>query len=204
LSFLRRPALFAGILLLLAVVHLILVFTERRQQRLLENRAALYAEWLPAIRGAEEARSLRDNERLLAESLGSTQVSRTSWVVLFKLLSRLAPTDLVLQSVNLQKESGEWRISLKGQVVSPDSYAVQASFNRFYQGLKSSPYLERIELLPLEIGTLTEKVPGATEAGTAVTGPEGATKVKSEGAEVQKARVQFEVRGYLKGMEQKG
>ena len=199
-SSLNRPATPVILLLFFLGVQLILVRMESHYQRRLEDRTALYAQWLPAIQAAEQGRTLHDNEKLLAQSLGSSRIGETSWVVLFKVLSRLAPPDLILQSMILKRDEGDWLITLKGQVVSLDSYTAQAAFNRFYQGLKNSPYLEEIELLPLEISTFTEKVEGPMTKkpgvpGTVATGQTGADQVK-----VKKTKVQFEVRSHLRGI----
>ena len=200
LSFLYRPALPVILLLLFLGVHLILVRTEHHYQKLLEERAALYVQWLPAIRAAEESRGLRDNERLLAQSLGSSRIGETSWVVLFKVLSRLVSPDLILQSMSLQRDKEEWLITLKGQVVSLDLYTAQATFNRFYQDLKRSPLLERIELLPLNVSTIMERAggPAGEKTGPSAAGTDAQTK--AEGEQIKKTKVQFEVRGYSKGI----
>jgi len=195
---LSRPLFPAILVLLLLAVHLVIVSTERYYQRLLEGRTALYNQWLPAIRAAEESRALHDNEKLLAQSLGSRRIGETSWIALFKVLSRLVPPELVLQSVSLQRDKNEWLIVLKGRAVSSDSFAAQAAFNRFYQGLKSSPPLEKIELLPVDVATVTDgEGPAKTKAGA--TEPEKITEAKAKGAEVGRTGVQFEIRGRLKG-----
>src|SRR3989338_683294 len=201
-SFLRRPGLALILLLVYIGFYLMLVFTERHYKRLLESRAALYAQWSPAIQAAEESRVLRDNETLVAQSIGSSRVGETSWVVLFKILSRLAPPDLALHSMSLQrdKDKGTWLVTLKGQVLSPDSYLAQTAFNRFYQGLKSYPRFERVELLPLDISTVTEKVENQSIKNAGATPAEAAGQSKAEGVEVKKAKVQFEVRFQSKGI----
>ena len=201
-SFLRRPGLALILLLVFLGFYLMLVFTERHYKRLLESRAALYAQWSPAIQAAEESRVLRDNETLVAQSIGSSRAGETSWVVLFKILSRLAPPDLALHSMSLQrdKDKGAWLVTLKGQVLSPDSYLAQTAFNRFYQGLKSYPRFERIELLPLDISTVTEKVENQSIRNAGAAPAEAAGQSKAEGVEVKKAKVQFEVRFQSKGI----
>ena len=107
--------------------------------------------------------------------------------------------------MNVQKETGKWVISLKGEVVSPNTYTAQAAFNRFYQGLKNSPYLEEIELLPLTVSIVKEKVvtPGKLAPEKKV--PEGessaageAGEAKAEEQEVKKTKVAFEVRAQAK------
>ena len=199
-SLFYRPATPVVLLLIFLGVQLILVSTERHYQRLLEDRAALYAQWLPAIQAAGQSRGLHDNEKLLEQSLGSSRIGDTSWVVLFKVLGRLAPPDLILQSMVLQRDKGKWLVTLKGQVVSLDSYTAQATFNRFHQGLKNSPYMEEIELLPLEISTFMEEVEGpiTEKPGVATTGVTAQTK--TEGVKVKKTKVQFEVHGQTKGI----
>lgn len=200
-SFFRRPGLALILLPVFLGVHLALVYTERHYQRLLESRAALYAQWSPAIQAAEESRVLRDTEKLLQQSVGASRGGETSWIVFFKVLSRLAPSDLLLQSMSLQrdKDQGGWLVALKGQVVSPDSYSAQVAFNRFYQGLKSSPHFERIELLPLDISTITEKVEGQAAKNPGTPPAEAAAQAQAA-AEIKKARVQFEIRAHSKGI----
>lgn len=202
LSFFQRPALVLILLLVFLGVHLILVFTEHYYRGLLEQRNALYAQWAPAIQAAEESRVLRENEKLLAQSVGSSRGGETAWTVLFKALSRLAPHDLVLHSMSLQrdKEKGMWLVALKGQVVSTDSYTAQTAFNRFYQGLKSSPYFAQVELLPLDISSLTERVESQSTKTSGTTPPEATAKTRTEAPEIRKTKVQFEVRAQTKGI----
>ncbi|MBI4489763.1 MAG: hypothetical protein HY694_11810 [Deltaproteobacteria bacterium] len=199
-SFVYRPAPALILLLFILGLHLIVARTERHYQRILEGRAALHAQWLPAIRAAEESRGWRDQERLVVKSLGSSRIPETSWVALFKAISRLSPPDLILQSMVFQRDKGEWLITLKGQVVSLDTYVAQAAFNRFYQGLKGSPYFERIELLPPEVLTLTERVKGPATKSPETPASGGAAETKAEGVEIRKTKVQFEIRGHSKGI----
>jgi len=182
-----------GVLLLLGM-HVLLDRAERSYQKLFQERSALYSSWLPAIQAAEESRALRDNEKLLAQTLGSNRIGDLEWIALFKALSRLTHPDLLLHSVNLQKDKGKWLITLKGQVVSRDGYAAQVAFNRFYQGLKSSPYFKEIELLPLNVVTVREKVGGpAKKASEGSTGPSSA-EVPAGTVEISKTKVEFELR----------
>ncbi len=201
-SFVRRPAWALILLLVFLGVHLILVFTERYYRRLLEERTALYAQWSPAIQAAEESRVLHENEKLLAQSVGSSRSGETAWTVLFKALSRLSPPDLVLHSMSLQKdkEKGIWLVALKGQVVSADSYTAQAAFNRFYQGLKSSPYFEQVELLPLDISSLNERAESQSTKTSGTTPTEATAQTRTEAPEIRKTKVQFEVRAQTKGI----
>lgn len=196
LSFVYRPASALFLLLILVAFHLFIVRTERRYESLLAKRTALYTQWLPAIESAQESRTLRDSQRLLEESLGLGQIDEPSWVVLFKALSRLTPPDLILTTMSLERDKGKWLIILRGEVVSPDAYAAQVAFNRFYQGLRGPLRLEEIELLPLNISTFNEKVTGLTDGRAEVTDTEVGTEGK--GVEITKTRIQFEVRGQMK------
>jgi hypothetical protein len=105
--------------------------------------------------------------------------------------------------MNLKKEEGKWRMTLKGEVVSPDAYTAQASFNRFYQGLRGSTYLEGVELLPLNVSVVKEKVevPGknAPEVPVATGEPaEAKAETKKEEREIKKTKVEFEIRAHAK------
>lgn len=202
LSFVRQPLSALVLLLVFFGIHSVIAYVVSHYRRVLEDRTTLYAQWAPAVQAAEESRALRDTEKLLAQSIGSSRVGETSWEVLFKILSRLAPPDMILQTMSLQrdKDKGAWRVALKGEVVSPDSYSAQAAFNRFYQGLKNSPQFERIELLPLNISTITDRVevPAAKNPGAAP--EETSAQSKIAGVEIKKTKVQFEVRAQSKGI----
>ncbi len=200
LSFIRRPVWAVALLLVFIAIHLFLTQTERRYQRLLQERAALYNQWLPSIEAAEKSRSLRGDENLLMQSLGSAHITEPAWVAFFKALSRQTPAELVLQSTILRRDKEEWSITLKGQVVSPDSYAAQAAFNRFYQALRGLPQLEQIELLPLNVATFKEKV--ATPERKVSEAPSEARVPESQTGEmeIKKTKVEFEIRGHSKGI----
>lgn len=199
LTFFQRPAwLFLAFLLLIGV-QWFLNLSEAKYRKLLEDRVALYAQWVPAGQRAEEGRGLHENERLLARALGESRAADTSWATLFKWLSRLVPPDLVLQSVSLRSDQGKWQAQLRGEVIAPDFYSAQAAFNRFYRALKDSSQVEAVDLLPLRISTVTELAPVAVNI--AQTSAEGAGAEKGEAArrEVKKTKVEFELRARWSG-----
>lgn len=186
LSFARGgPAAAALLLLVFLGLHLFLVREERRYQSLLQDRAALHSSWVPAIQAAEGSRSLRESEAMLAQTMGTSRIGEPRWIALFKTLSRLAHPDLILQSVSVQRDQGQWIITLKGEVISPDGYAAQAAFTRFYQGLKTSPYLEEVELFPVNVTTVKSTIEGPARKIAEETVP----------VEVKKTKIEFELRG---------
>jgi len=187
-SFVRRPVSVMLILLVLFGFHLFLLRMGRSYERLLGERATLYAQWLPAIRAARESRPLHESQILLEQSLGLKAIGEPSWIVLFKTMSDLAPPGLVLQSMRVRKVDEKWLIGVKGEVVSTSGYKAQVAFNRFYQGLKSSLHLEKIELLPLNMSTVEE---ASTESGA---------DPRREEVKVKKTKVQFELSGQMKGI----
>ncbi|MCH7913733.1 MAG: hypothetical protein IH856_11980, partial [Deltaproteobacteria bacterium] len=103
-------------------------------------------------------------------------------------LSGLVPPGLVLHSLGVRKDKEDWFIVLKGEVVATDGYIAQVAFNRFYRGLKSSLHMEEIELLPLDI-SIVKVAPVGVSAN-----------LQGEGVKIKKTRVQFEVRGQVKGI----
>lgn len=200
LSFVRRPAWVVAFLAISVAIHLFLIQTERRYQRLLQERINLYHQWLPSVEAAERSRRMRGDEKLLMQSLGSVHISEPAWIAFFKGLSRQTPPELVLQSMTLRRDKEEWSITLKGQVVSPDSYLAQAAFNRFYQALKGLPQLQRIELLPMNVSTFRERV-AAPERGVPETvSEEKGSERKTLEMEIKKTKVEFEIRGHSKGI----
>ena len=202
LSFIRRPGLGVALVLVFLSIQLVLVFTERYYRGLLAQRTALYGQWVPAIQASEESRVLRENERLLKQAIDPNRGGGKSWMVLLKAVSRLAPPELLLSSMSVRrdKDKGVWLVTLKGQVVSADSYAAQAAFNRFYQGLKGSPHFEGIELLPLEISTLAEGVERQVSKEAAGGPGDGVVQSRQEAPEIRKTKVQFELRAQSRGI----
>ena len=200
MSFLARPLVAVIVLLFLLGVHLFLARTEGRYQRLLEKRAALYTEWVPAIQAAADSRGLHDNEKLLEQSLGSSRIGKTSWVVLFKVLSRIVPPDLALQSMTLQRGREDWRIALKGQVVSLDSFTAQSTFNHFYQDLKRSPHLKKLKLLPLKVSTVMERVEEQVTENQEESEVDEASQTEVEQEPIKKTKVQFELLAHSRGI----
>lgn len=198
-SFIHRRAWIAAGVLLLIGVYFSLVGIERHYDKLLQERRNLYRSWLPAIQASEESRALREREGLLARALGSSRITQPAWVGLFKVLSRLAPGDLILLALNFEKDkAGDWLLTMKGEVVSPDTYTAQATFNRFYQGIKSTPYLTQLELLPLSV---TSFRPEDSTKPTVEKSPDQKTDTTpSKAADVRKTQLQFELRGRMKGI----
>ncbi|TMA12404.1 MAG: hypothetical protein E6J89_04760 [Deltaproteobacteria bacterium] len=199
LSFLRRPVSALALLGLLFVIHFALVRTESHYQKLLQERTALYQQWFPSVEAAERSRSLRDDERLLMQSLGSVQIADPAWIAFFRALSRQVPSELVLQSLSFRKDKEAWLIHLKGQVVSPDSYLAQSAFNRFYQAFKSLPQVEQIELLPLNVSTFKEKVGAAGGQTPEMPTEQAAADTKTAEMEITKTKVEFEIRAHSRG-----
>jgi Tfp pilus assembly PilM family ATPase len=198
LSFVRRPAWICALLLIFVAIHLFLTQSEHRFQRILRERTDLYQQWRPSIEAAERSRRIRGDEELLLQSLGSFHISEPGWVALFKAVSRRTPSELVLQSVVLRREKEEWSITFKGQVISSDSYGAQSAFNRFYQGLKGLPQLERLELLPLSVSTFKERVTVAERKLLEAPSEEKAREAQTKETEIKKTKVEFEIRGHSK------
>jgi len=118
-------------------------------------------------------------------------------VTLFKTLSRLAPPDLIFTTLSVSRDNGKWQINLKGEVVSSEAYDAQLAFSDFYRSLKGSLRLEEIELLPLKMSTLKETghVFGETEPDVP---PGGEVPPVGQGTEIEKTKIQFEVRGQMR------
>jgi len=192
----RRVWVAAGVVLLIGI-YFALVPLERRYEMRLQARQSLYRSWLPAIQASEETRVLREREALLAQALGSDRAAQPAWVGFFKVIGRLAPGDLIFHALSFEKDkAGDWLVTLKGEVVSPDTYAAQATFNRFYQGIKSSPYLTQIELLPLSVTSLKSE-DSAKQTGERPP-DQKANTTPSNATDGRKTQLQFELRGRMR------
>ncbi len=200
LSFLYHPVSMMMILLILTAFHFYVVRAERHYRDLLSERKALYAQWLPAIEVAKKSRALHESQRLLNQSLGPNQLNHRSpsWMMLFKVLSRLAPPDLILKTMSVERDKGYWLIILKGEVVSPDAYMAQVAFNGFYWSLKGSLSMQELELRPLRMSTFTETVLGSTVGKPGVTTTQVGADIERQGVQIKKTKIQFEVRGHMR------
>jgi hypothetical protein len=180
-------------------VQWLLHSSQAKYRKLFEDRVALYAQWMPVAQWAQESRGLYENEKLLAGVLGESRAADASWVTLFKWLSRLVPPGLVLQSVSLKTDQGKWQAQLHGEVIAPDLYSAQAAFNRFYRALKDSPRVEKLDVLPLRVATVTELAPLAVDV--ARTRADGGEAQKGEAArrEIKKTKIEFELRASWSG-----
>jgi hypothetical protein len=201
LSFLYQPVSMVIILLILTAFHFYVVRAEQHYRDLLSERKALYAQWLPAIEVAKKSRALHENQMLLNESLGVNQMNEPPppWVTLFKTLSLLAPPDLIFTTLSVGRDNGKWQINLKGEVVSSEAYDAQLAFSDFYRSLKGSLRLEEIELLPLKMSTLKETGQVSRETEPDVP-PGGDVSPVGEGTEIEKTKIQFEVRGQMRSL----
>ena len=201
LSFLNQPVSMMMIVLILTAFHFYVDHAEQHYRNLLSERKALYAQWLPAIEMAKKGRALHENQRLLSESLSVNQMNKPPppWVTLFKTLSRLAPPALIFTTLSLGRNNGQWQINLKGEVVSSEAYDAQLAFSDFYRSLKGSLRLEEIELLPLKMSTIKETghVSGETEPDVP---PGGEIPHGGQGTEMEKTKIQFEVRGRMRSL----
>jgi Tfp pilus assembly PilM family ATPase len=72
LSFVPRRVWFAALLLVVIAIHLFLTQSERRFQRILQERTDLYRQWRPSIEAAEQSQRIRGDEELMLQSLGSS------------------------------------------------------------------------------------------------------------------------------------
>lgn len=193
----QAPLLGVGLAGALLIGYLLLAWVGRGHEQRLQERTQLRAQWSAAIAAAEESRSLREHEKLLEQALGSNRLGEPQWANLMKTLSLLVEPEMALHAMSARKEDGKWVVMLKGEVVSQDAYLAQAALNRFYRGLKNSPSMERIELLPLTVAAVKERVetPAPRVARVAAPGSEGGPENPVSVVEVSKTRVQFEIKG---------
>lgn len=195
-SVFQRPIWLAVAFLLVVGAQWYLGSSEATYRKLLEERVALYAQWIPAAQGAQESRELYENQKLLERALGAGRGVEISWVPLFKWLSRAVPPDLVLEAMSLSADQGKWQARVSGEVVAPDLYSAQAAFNRFYEAFKDSPRVSGVELSPLRVSNVTEALPVA--AATVQTRAREEEPERGEAArrEIKKTKVAFELRAH--------
>jgi Tfp pilus assembly PilM family ATPase len=191
------PLLGLGLAGALLIGYLLLAWVGRGHEKQLQERTQLRAQWLSAIAAAEESRSLRDHEKLLEQALGGNRLGEPQWANLMKTLSLLVEPEMALHAMSARKEDGKWVVILKGEVVSQDAYEAQAAFSRFFRGLRNSPYLERVELLPLTVTAVKERVETPAPRVARVATPESAGGAENPVlvVEVSKTKVRFEIKG---------
>lgn len=73
------------------------------------------------------------------------------WAETLRDLSLLVPPEMALQSLTLKREGDKIKASIRGKVFAPKASEGQATFNRFYSQMGSSPFFAKVEIDPSSV-----------------------------------------------------
>ncbi len=123
---------------------------------LLQNETSL-KNLQPIIKETQQLENRRIwNNKSLA-FLEDLNTKQTHWAKALQQLSLIVSDKMVFHSLEAKREGDEWQIVIKGEIVAPDSFTLQKSFNLFYSPIKSSTIFSQVELMPMNIIQLEEE-----------------------------------------------
>lgn len=163
----------AATLLIATAGYLGLFLGERHLRGVLEAQQKTWQQLEQQLRGVQEIERQRGQHQARLNLMERWPVGGPVWTGILRDISLNAPDDLLLHSMKIEADPGGYRMHLGGQVISGSAYGAQLAFNRFYGGLRGSPFVASVALLqPLKVSRVSE---GGEATGQVVT-PTGALK----------------------------
>ena len=134
----------------------------KSQVEILQQRRAVLGELQPLL---EKATVWGKKRKLCETSLSfinhDQERKRVPWLEMFRYFSIIVPDGMVFHSLEAKRIEGGWEVTIRGEIMAFDSFAVQGIFNQFYSRFKSNPIFSHIELMPMSITRLKEEAEGA-------------------------------------------
>jgi len=109
------------------------------------------------VHTVEEARQEAKRQRRLSRLIAGRVLRKGTWAEVFQDLSLAASEEVLFHSLGLRREKGGWTMTLKGEVTGQDVFSTQRAFHSFFQALRSSPRLEKIELMPFTLAPVVKR-----------------------------------------------
>jgi Tfp pilus assembly PilM family ATPase len=160
-------------LLLATAGYFGLFLGERHLRGVLEAQKKTWGQLEQQLKVVEEAERQRNLHQARLHLLEGWPAGGPLWAGIFREMSLNVPNDLLLHTMKVEADAGRYRMHLGGQVISTSPYDAQLAFNRFYEALRSSPFVASVELLqPLKVSRVLQE----GEATGQVISPTGAIK----------------------------
>lgn len=125
--------------------------------KILRQNKVVLKELQPILEKAEESENRRDRYNKSLAFLEDLSTRPTHWARALQQLSLIVSDEMVFHSLGAKRVGDEWQITIKGEIVAPDSFTLQKSFNLFYSPIKSSTTFSQVELIPMNIIQLREE-----------------------------------------------
>jgi Tfp pilus assembly PilM family ATPase len=160
---------------------------EESLRKALESQRTMLVNLEQQMREVEEAERQRELHRARLSLLEGGLGSGPLWRGIFREISLHAPPDLLLHGLKLEAGPGGHRMVVTGQVMSGSPYEAHVGFNRFYEGLQGSPFLQAVTLLqPVRVSRVPPPEPeqqegeaeGAKAVARATPVPEGRARLE--------------------------
>jgi len=186
----RRVAVAAiavGALLLGSITLYAVTRGEESLRKALESQRTMLVNLEQQIREVEEAERQRELHRARLGLLEGGLWSGPFWRGVFREIGLHAPPDLLLHGLKLEVGPSGYRMVLTGQVISGSPYEAHVGFNRFYEGLQGSPFLQAVTLLqPVRVSRVPRPEPveeaaegeGTKTAAKMASFPEGRSQLE--------------------------
>ena len=177
----------AGALVLGSITLYAVTRGEESLRKALNSQRTMLINLEQQIREVEEAERQRELHRARLSMLEGGVRSGPSWRGVFREISLHAPPDLLLHGLKLEAGPSGYRMVLTGQVISGSPYEAHVGFNRFYEGLQGSPFLQAVTLLqPVRVSRVPRPEPveeaaegeGAKAAAKVPPFPEGRSQLE--------------------------
>lgn len=149
-----------GALLLGSITLYAVTQGEESLRKALDSQRTMLINLEQQIREVEEAERQRELHRARLSMLEGGVWNGPFWRGVFRDISLHAPPDLLLHGLKLDAGPSGYRMVLTGQVISGSPYEAHVGFNRFYEGLQGSPFLQAVTLLqPVKVSRVPRPEP---------------------------------------------
>jgi hypothetical protein len=177
----------AGALVLGSITLYAVTRGEESLRKVLDSQRTMLINLERQMREVEEAERQRELHQARLSLLEGGLWSGPFWRGVFREISLYAPPDLLLHQLKLEAGPGGYRMVLTGQVISGSPYEAHVGFNRFYEGLQGSPFLQAVTLLqPVRVSRVPRPEPeqetgepeGTKAAARTTPVPEGQSRLE--------------------------
>lgn len=125
---------------------------EQSLRQALQSQVTLLINLEQQVREVVEVERQREMHQARLSLLEVGAGSGPLWRGILREISVQAHPDLLLHALKLEPVVGGYRMVLKGQATSGSPYEAHVAFNRFYEGLRRSPFLVKVTLgQPLKV-----------------------------------------------------
>lgn len=153
----------AMILVALLLGYVYLFMSVKNNQRILIRQQVYWREIAPMVTTltqVERDRKVYQSRLFILENFRGSDVM---WQNVLKSLSLMVPDEMLFHLFQARKRGGDYRIDIKGEVVSESAASAQVIFNQFYDDLKHASFFKTINPPSIRLNPYVEtlgRIPG--------------------------------------------